>query len=315
MLSRVADNLYWFSRYVRRVENTARLLGACTQLRMDLPRQVSFDLMPIIATLGVEAEFAALHPEGGVAIDQARVLDFLTLSLDNPSSLRTSLHNARQILRSIRDVLPQAIWDTVNDMHVLVEEQGSMLLSRGREGDLYGPLVDACLKLSGLLSANVSRDIGFQFLRLGAALEQADMTSRIIDAGASGLIRSHAGADGLEPAYRSLQWAAVLRALAGLQMYRRHVRRPLSAESALGFLLQDNEFPRSVYYCLSRLLGVLPRLPYSPAVERQTHRVVGLVRNADPVWQAANNPAALMDEIQLHVAELDQAICLGYFRR
>ena len=315
MLSRVADNLYWFSRYVRRVENTARLLGACGQLRLDLPRQVSFDLMPVIATVGAEAEFAALHPEIIGAAHQARVMEFLTLSLDNPSSLRSSLHNARNILRAVRDVLPQEIWDTVNDMHVLVEEKGGNLLSRGREGDLYAPLVDGCLKLSGLLNANVSRDIGFQFLRLGAALEQADMTSRIIDAGASGLIRSHAGEDGLEPAYRSLQWAAVLRALAGMQMFRRHVRRPLSAESALGFLLQDNEFPRSVYYCLTRLLTVLPKLPYSPAVERQSHRVVGLVRNADPVWQAANNPALLMDEIQLHVAELDQAIAQGYFRR
>lgn len=311
MLSRVADNLYWFSRYVRRLENTARLLGACCQLRLDLPRQVSFDLMPIITTVGAEASF----PAGQAPTTPAQVLHFLTLALDNPSSLRRSLHNAREILRSVRDVLPQEVWDTVTQMHAFVETRGETLLARGHEDDLYAPLVDSCLKLSGLLSANVSRDIGFQFLRLGAALEQADMTSRIIDAGASGLIRSHAGADGLEPAYRSLQWAAVLRALAGLQMYRRHVRRSISAESALGFLLQDNEFPRSVYYCLSRLLGVLPRLPYCPVVERQTHRVVGLVRNADPVWQAANNPALLMDEIQLHVAELDLAIGQGYFRR
>ena len=34
-------------------------------------------------------------------------------------------------------------------------------------------IVDGCLKVSGLLSANVSRDIGYQFLRLGTALEQA----------------------------------------------------------------------------------------------------------------------------------------------
>ncbi|WP_413894707.1 alpha-E domain-containing protein [Pantoea ananatis] len=32
------------------------------------------------------------------------------------------------------------------------------------------------------VTANVSRDIGFQFLRLGTAIEQADMTTRIIDA-------------------------------------------------------------------------------------------------------------------------------------
>lgn len=313
MLSRVANNLYWFSRYVRRVENTSRLLGACCQLRLDLPRQVSFDLMPVIAAVGAEEGFS-VYSSTDASDDPVAVLHFLALSLDNPSSLRSSLNNAREILRSVRDVLPQEVWDAVNDMHGFLEGTGSELLKRGHEDGLFTPLVDSCLKISGLLSANVSRDIGFHFLRLGAALEQADMTSRIIDAGASGLIRSHVGADRLEPAYRSLQWAAVLSALAGMQMFRRQVHKPLSAETALGFLLQDTAFPRSVYYCLSRLLGVFPHLPWNPVVERQMHRVVGLVRNADPAWQAANNPALLMDEIQLHVADLDAAIAQAYFR-
>lgn len=313
MLSRVAENLYWFSRYLRRVENSARLLGACSQLRLDLPPQVTFDLMPILTTMSAGELFVQKHGPAEVA-GQAQVLQFSVLSLDNPSSLRSSFNNARTILRSIRDVMPQAIWDTVNDMHQLLEEQGQQMLERGREADLFARLVDDGLKLSGLLNANVSRDIGFQFLRLGACLEQADMTSRIIDAGASGLIRARRG-DELEKAYRSLQWAAVLSSLAGMQMFRRHMRRQVSAEAALAFLLQDNDFPRSVYFCLSRLLGVVPRLPHAPAVERQAHRVVGLVRNADPVWQAANTPAALMDEIQLHVGALDQAIAEGYFRQ
>lgn len=313
MLSRVADNLYWFSRYVRRVENSARLLGACSQLRLDLPRQVTFDLMPLLATTSVDGLFERLH--GMQARNEhVKVMAFSLLSADNPSSLRTSLTDARELLRNIRDVMPQAIWDTVNDMHLRLEEHGEAMLAAGREGELLVRIVDDCLKLSGLLNANVSRDIGFQFLRLGACLEQADMTSRIIDAGASGLIRSRDG-DGLAKAYRSLQWAAVLQSLAGMQMFRRHVRRQVSAEAALGFLLQDNEFPRSVYFCLTRLVAVLPRLPHAPAVERQAHRVVGLVRNADPTWQAANDPSVLMDEIQLHVAALNDAIAEGYFRR
>ena len=313
MLSRVADNLYWFSRYVRRVENSARLLGACSQLRLDLPRQVTFDLMPLLATMSVDGLFERVH---GVAArnDQAAVLGFALLAGDNPSSLRSALTSARELLRNIRDVMPQVVWDTVNDMHLYMEEHATGLLAAGREGELLARIVDDCLKLSGLLNANVSRDIGFQFLRLGACLEQADMTSRIIDAGASGLIRARDG-DGLAKAYRSLQWAAVLQALAGMQMFRRHVRRQVSAEAALGFLLQDNEFPRSVYFCLTRLVAVLPRLPHAPAVERQAHRVVGLVRNADPVWQASHHPALLMDEIQLHLAALNDAIAEGYFRR
>jgi uncharacterized alpha-E superfamily protein len=40
MLSRLADNLYWFGRYLQRAENTARLVNVNTILSMDLPRRV-----------------------------------------------------------------------------------------------------------------------------------------------------------------------------------------------------------------------------------------------------------------------------------
>jgi uncharacterized alpha-E superfamily protein len=38
MLSRVADSLYWMSRYVERAENVARTLDVNLQLMLDLPK-------------------------------------------------------------------------------------------------------------------------------------------------------------------------------------------------------------------------------------------------------------------------------------
>ncbi len=37
MLSRVADNLFWFGRYVQRAENTARLASVHANLILDMP--------------------------------------------------------------------------------------------------------------------------------------------------------------------------------------------------------------------------------------------------------------------------------------
>ena len=37
MLSRVAERLYWFGRYLERAESTARLLSVYTNLLLDLP--------------------------------------------------------------------------------------------------------------------------------------------------------------------------------------------------------------------------------------------------------------------------------------
>ncbi|HEY1036131.1 MAG TPA: alpha-E domain-containing protein, partial [Pseudoxanthomonas sp.] len=186
MLSRVADNLYWFSRYVRRAENTARLVGVGSQLQLDMPRSVRFAWRPMIDTVGAGECFEQCYPTTAEAAGDADVIRFLLLDERNPSSLRTSVDSAREILRSIRDTLPQDVWEAINDLHLYIAAQGERSLSRRYRLEFLQRIVDGCLKVSGLLSANVSRDIGYQFMRLGTGLEQADMTTRIMDAGASG---------------------------------------------------------------------------------------------------------------------------------
>ena len=307
MLSRVAAQLYWFSRYVRRAENTARLVGVGSLLQLDLPRSVRFGWRPMIATVGAEAMFLACHPEP----DDADVLDFLLLDARNPSSLRASVECAREILRSVRDAMPQEVWEAINDLHLYIESDGERVLTRRYRLDFINRITDGCLKVSGLLVANVSRDVGFHFLRLGTALEQADMTTRIIDAGASGLVTPRNEDD--REAYRNMQWMAVLRALAAYQMYRRHVRQRVSAAHALRFLLHNVEFPRSVQFCLARIQGLVPALPPRPGVDRALTRASGLVRQADPALLATGDPAGFMDEVQVYLGRLHEAIAEGYF--
>jgi uncharacterized alpha-E superfamily protein len=307
MLSRVAAQLYWFSRYVRRAENTARLVGVGSLLQLDLPRSVRFGWRPMIATVGAEAMFHQCHPEPG----DADVLDFLLLDARNPSSLRGSVESAREILRGVRDAMPQEVWEAINDLHLYIESDGERVLTRRYRLDFINRITDGCLKVSGLLVANVSRDVGFHFLRLGTALEQADMTTRIVDAGASGLVTPRNEDD--REAYRNMQWMAVLRALAAYQMYRRHVRQRVSAAHALRFLLHNAEFPRSVQFCLARIHGIVPGLPPRPVVDRALTRASGLVRQADPALLASGNPAAFMDEVQVYLGRLHEAIAEGYF--
>lgn len=311
MLSRVANHLYWFSRYVRRAENIARLVGVGSQLQLDLPRSVHFAWRPMIDTVGAGEVFAALHAKADNVIGDADVVRFLLLDERNPSSLRTSVGQAREILRGIRDTLPQEVWEAINDLHLYIDANGERGVSRRYRIDFLTRITDGCLKVSGLLTANVSRDLGFQCLRLGTAIEQADMTTRIIDAGASGLVMPRKPDD--REAYRAMQWMSVLRALAAYQMYRRHVRQRVTAEHALRFLLQNTEFPRSVQFCLTRAQRVLPAMPPSPLVERALMRVMGLTRNADPAVLAEKNPAAFMDDIQIHLGALHAAIAQAYF--
>src|SRR5690606_3073724 len=138
------------------------------------------------------------------------------------------------------------------------------------------------------------------------------MTTRISDAGASGLVRPRQEED--RDVFRSMQWMAVLRALEAYQMYRRHIRRRISGEHALRFLLQDDGFPRSVYFCIVRAQRTLPSMPPRPAVERQINRIVGLIRNADPASLAERNPADFVDGTQVSLGRLHNVLTEAYFR-
>ena len=59
MLSRVAENLYWMTRYMERAENTARLINATSQVLLDLPRGASFGWDVLIQVVGLDA---FMHP-------------------------------------------------------------------------------------------------------------------------------------------------------------------------------------------------------------------------------------------------------------
>jgi len=311
MLSRVAENLYWFARYVRRAENMARLVGVGSQLQLDLPRSVKFMWQPMIETVGAAALFRKQHPDAAIAPTDVDVMRFLLLDESNPSSLRRSVDTAREVVRSIRDTMPPQIWEVVTDLHMFVGEDGERMITRRHRVDFLSRVIDGCLKISGLVTATVSRDIGFQFIQLGTAIEQADMTTRIIDAGASGLVAPRKEED--RETFRNLQWMAVLSSLAADQTYRRHVRQRVTGEHALRFLLQNDEFPRSVHFCLARMQRMLTTMPPRPNVEAHIARLVDAIRTADPATLVRKNPASFMDEIQVELGALHGAVAGGYF--
>ena len=56
MLSRVAERLYWFGRYLERTENTARLISVYSNLVLDLPK-VGFVWESLVNITGFDAQF------------------------------------------------------------------------------------------------------------------------------------------------------------------------------------------------------------------------------------------------------------------
>jgi uncharacterized alpha-E superfamily protein len=310
MLSRVASNIYWLGRYLQRAENTARLVNVNALLLLDLPRGIKFGWQPLIQIVGADELFTSIY---GDDYSESNVVRFLLLDQRNPGSIHSSLHSAREILRTVRDTIPREVWEKLNDLHYFVIGQGEGALSRSRRGAFLQRVIDGTMLVNAVLNMNMSQDVGYEFLRIGANLEQADMTTRILDVRSVSLIDPTGRPEQLAPLY-NIQWMSVLRSLTAYQMYRRHVRSRVNRTGVLRFLLQNREFPRSVTFCLATIAGTRSHLPESRSVERTLWRVRALVQDANVEKLVETGLHGLIDEIQMGLNELHDAISTSFFQ-
>ena len=305
MLSRLADNLYWFGRYLQRAENTARLINVNTILSMDLPRRVELGWEPLVDLVSARALFTQLYDTTG----EDNVVRFLSVDERNPGSILSSLHRARESLRTTRDYMPGEVWERVNDLYFYVQDRGERSLGRARRHAFLESALDGALGIHGLLAFNMSHDVGFHFLGVGANLEQADMTTRILDARSTRAIPAQDGGS-----FEAVEWMSVLRSLTADQTYRRHVRSRVAAGPVTRFLLQNREFPRSVACCLLRIRATLPRLPSHAEVDQELERTLRMVQDVHLEGSVASGLKELMDEIQKGLVRLNEAVSAAFFR-
>ena len=116
MLARVADSIYWMSRYVERAENVARFIEVNLNLMLDLPAGSAQQWQPLVATTGDAEEFAKRY---GTA-SQQNVIQFLTFDLENDNSIRSCLRAARENARSVREIISSEMWEQLNEFYLKV---------------------------------------------------------------------------------------------------------------------------------------------------------------------------------------------------
>ena len=121
MLSRVAESLYWMGRYAERAENVARLTNVNANLLLDLPRGIAPGWAPLVAIMGGQADYDARYTD----YEERNVVRFLLMDSDNPSSVLSSLAQARENARTVRDIMPREAWELINELHHYAREHAS----------------------------------------------------------------------------------------------------------------------------------------------------------------------------------------------
>jgi uncharacterized alpha-E superfamily protein len=304
-LSRVAERLYWLGRYIERIESTARLINVNANLLIDLPVRLPLGWQPLIDIMGTGEIFAEHHDEAS----ERNVVRFLTSDTNNPGSIVTSIHQARENIRTVRDIMPHITFEYVNDLYLYARGELAGQLSRTRRVEVLGGITRRVQQLEGFLAANMMHDDKWNFLRLGNYLERADMTTRIIDVRSSDLLLDTSD---LVP-FEHIQWRSVLRSLFAEQSYYASMNEPIEREPVLEFLFTNTELPRSYARCVDDIRRTLRRIPRADRPLRAANRIIRNLKQVDVRALEGETLHDFIDECQLELATLHDEIGKTYF--
>jgi uncharacterized alpha-E superfamily protein len=274
MLSRTADSLYWTGRFVERADYLARILDAATRLAA-LPARGDEPGNPwdsALQSAGVAQAFAALHPTVG----ERSVREFLAFDTANRTSIAGCLEAARSNARSVRTALTVEVWEAINDAW---NQMKRMSPPKGRE-EFFGFtdwVKTVSLAFDGAAHRTMLRGDAYNFLRLGAEIERADNTARLLD------VKYHLLLPAGEPVGGGLdyfQWTTLLREVSALTAYRWVYRESVKPWLVADLLILNRQMPRSLASCQKMIVEHLDAIADAYGRQGESQRLAAGTLNA-----------------------------------
>ena len=253
MLSRTADSLFWTGRYIERADYLARILEATLRLAAIPTREGASEGVwaGAVASAGMADAFTAL----GSAPNERSVREFLAFAPDS-DSITTCITRARTNARSVRTALTVELWEAINGAWNGLAEQGRPT----RRDDFVNFLEwvkTVTLSVEGASSRTMLRNDAYWFLKLGAAVERADNTARLLDVKYHLLLPEGERVGGQLDYF---QWTTLLREVSALTDYRWVYRDNVKPWLVADLLVLNRQMPRSLASCQSEIVSCLELL-------------------------------------------------------
>jgi uncharacterized alpha-E superfamily protein len=243
MLSRVADSLYWMSRYLERAEHTVRLLSANLNLMLDES--------PLSAGRRWQRVLAALGDRGNViwSGDPYALALELTFDSANRSSVTSCIVAARENARHVREQISSEQWQWLNRLYLRV--------TRYRlEGDadmqlpvFLASIYEGVHLFQGVTDSTMSHGEGWHFIQMGRYLERASATVKLLEI----YYREFGAASRAPQESDFLEWIGLLRSCTAFEAYCKAYTADLRHDRIMEFLLLSEEFPHSVRFSVDRM--------------------------------------------------------------
>lgn len=251
MLGKTAGGLFWMFRYLERSENTARLIEA--GFRIALTRPGSEEWASVLRTAAAGTSYAQAYGD----VEQARVIDFLLRDQANPSSVMSSISQARQNARLVRTAITREVWEAINDTYMSLKTQLARPVPERDLPDVLAQIRQHSALVRGALHGSMLRNDIFDFCRLGTFLERADNTARILDVKYYVLLPS---VTQVGSSLDNVQWETILRSVSGMRAFSWLHPGKATPLGIADFLIFDPRMPRSLRYSVTKIRSNLSML-------------------------------------------------------
>lgn len=265
MLSRTASALYWLGRYVERADFIARLVEATVRLDALSARPAGEAAwQSALAVSYTDKSFA----ETGLALTQSNVARFLTLDGNHPGSIVRCLEMARNNARAVRTALTREAWTAVNRAWLLFQSRSStggatatLNLVEQVKGETRG--------FEGAIH-RMMRNEPTLLIQLGAAIERADNTARLVDVKYHLLLPKGETVGGVVDRD---QWTTILQTVSAVNAYRWIYNDGLQPANVIDLLLSRAELPRSLAACAEETVDLLGALAKRTGLQGEADRM------------------------------------------
>lgn len=249
MLSRVADSLYWMSRYLERTDSIMRMLK--TNYVSSQEANDGFTWRPVLKI------FTYLENEEIIVLekDSTAVLNYMVFDKENANSVFNMVTRARENARSVQDHITIELWQCINEFYHFIKRQretGHQLASD--PASTLDSFIRQSMVYYGISESTMFRGEGFSFMSMGRYLERALQSTDLLDVKFSDL--SYDMGKTADVTY----WKHLLLSLSGYNLYLKTYRSGFDARNVIEQVIFNTLFPRSVIYSLNHLQRYFDRL-------------------------------------------------------
>jgi uncharacterized alpha-E superfamily protein len=309
MLSRVADSLYWMSRYLERAEHTARVLDVNLHQMLDQSPEASERRWELMLT-GLRIFSFPTH----VTRDVYSITHAMTFDRASKTSIVAYISSARENARQVREHISTEMWEHLNRLYLRVRRTSMDEIWQVEPHEFFQSIKEGSHLFQGITDSTMTHGEGWQFIQVGRFIERSIAVSSLLDAYFDAYFESQLFASG--QSFDHLVWVSLLKSCTAFEAYCKTFGAWIDPKCILDFLVLNAEFPHSVRFSVDMIQIVLQKIAQTTAFRNTAiaDRLSGRLRamldyiHVDEIMDDTNTVHTYLDNVVRQCTDIHNAI-------